>query len=296
MSIKSEESVEADDTCASCGVAPVDDIKLKICDGGCDLVKYCSDQCQENHSEQHEADCKKRKAELHDKELFEQPEESNVGDCPLCFLPLSLDPSKSRAHSCCCKFVCLGCIYAYEMSNGGDRCPFCREPTVNREEKHCKRAMKRVKVNDPNALRQMGAKHYNEGDYKTALEYLTRAAKLGDAEAHHNLGSMYYRGEGVEKDEEKAIHHYEKAAIGGHPGARHVLALFEEINVNFERAVKHLIIAANLGYEETMKALWEYYSDGHITKEDLDATLRAHQSAIDATKSAQRDAAEAYYR
>jgi predicted secreted Zn-dependent protease len=42
-----------------------------------------------------------------------------------------------------------------------------------------------------------------------------------------------------------------------------------------------------------MKLLWKYYSAGIITKEDLDATLRTHQASIDATRSAQRDAAEA---
>ena len=75
MSINSEESVEAvkaDEVCASCGIAPVDDIKLKLCDG-CDLVKYCSDKCREDHREQHEEECNQRKAELHDKELFKQP-------------------------------------------------------------------------------------------------------------------------------------------------------------------------------------------------------------------------------
>ncbi len=35
--------------CTSCGVAEIDDIKLKFCDDGCDLVKYCSDGCQENY-------------------------------------------------------------------------------------------------------------------------------------------------------------------------------------------------------------------------------------------------------
>jgi actin-related protein len=91
--------------CANCGIAQVDDIKLKICDGGCDLVKYCSDICQENHREQHEEGCKKRKAELHDKELFEQPAGSHLGECPLCFLPMPLDPQKSTFCSGCCKLV-----------------------------------------------------------------------------------------------------------------------------------------------------------------------------------------------
>ena len=70
----------------------------------------------------------------------------------------------------------------------------------------------------------------------------------------------------------------------------------EEKNGNIERAMKHYIISANLGFEESMQVLWKSYSAGHITKEELEATLRAHKVAIDATKSAQRDAVEAYYR
>ena len=62
-----------------------------------------------------------------------------------------------------------------------------------------------------------------------------------------------------------------------------------------ERSVKHYIIAANLGDEDSMKALWKHYSLGNITKEDLDATLRTHHAAVDATKSAQRDSAEAIF-
>ena len=75
--------------------------------------------------------------------------------------------------------------------------------------------------------------------------------------------------------------------------ARQNLAAIEQGCGNMKRAVKHLIIGANLGFEKSMKTLWMVFKHGHITKEDLDATLRAHQAAIDATKSTQRDAAEA---
>jgi hypothetical protein len=100
MSAKSEqlgqelEGERADEVCACCGITGVDDVKLKDCNDGCDLVKYCGDGCQENHREQHEQECKKRKAKLHDKKLFTQPD-CHLGECPLCFLPLPLDPSKS---------------------------------------------------------------------------------------------------------------------------------------------------------------------------------------------------------
>jgi hypothetical protein len=84
-----------DEVCACCGIAEVDDVKLKLCDGGCDLVKYCGVECQGNHREQHLEECNKRKAELHDKQLFTQPDSSYLGECSICCLPLSLDASKS---------------------------------------------------------------------------------------------------------------------------------------------------------------------------------------------------------
>jgi len=128
------------------------------------------------------------------------------------------------------------------------------------------------------------------GDYDKAVEYFKNAAELGDSMAHHSLGCMYSHGIGVEKDDAKAIHHWEKAAIGGNHLARYNLYIHETDN---KRAVKHLIIAAKLGDEKSMKKLWEYYPDGLVSKKELDATLRAHHSAIDATKSSQREAAEA---
>ena len=83
MSAKSEQveqqQLVEDEVCACCGIAAVDDIKLAECNGGCDLVKYCSDECQGNHREQHDEECRIRKANLRDKQLFEQPDCSHLG-------------------------------------------------------------------------------------------------------------------------------------------------------------------------------------------------------------------------
>jgi TPR repeat protein len=147
-------------------------------------------------------------------------------------------------------------------------------------------------ANDPPSLCHMGSTHYDEGDYDAAFEYYIKAAELGDAEAHYRLGRMYGEGVGVEKDKEKGVYHLEKAAIGGHPYARFMLAVYESEDGRLDRAVKHWIIAANLGCEYSMKRLLRMYKDGFITKEDYGATLRTHQVTIDATKSSQRDVAE----
>jgi TPR repeat protein len=131
-----------------------------------------------------------------------------------------------------------------------------------------------------------------EGDYKSAFEYYAKAAELGDAMAHYNLSGMYLVGQGVEKDEKKQVYHLEVAAIGGHVKARHNLGCHEANNGRMERAVKHFIIAANMGYDESMKALWKYHAKGFVKKEALTVTLRAHQAAVDATKSEQREEIE----
>jgi len=152
--------------------------------------------------------------------------------------------------------------------------------------------MKRVEANDPVAMRFVGSECALEGDYTTAFKYLTKAAKLGDSAAHYQLSTMYSNGRGVEGDVEKEVHHLEQAAIAGDPDARHNLGCHEWRNGRFERAVKHWIIASNLGDDDSIQRLKQCYAVGVVSKEEFTATLRAHHAAVDATKSPQREAAE----
>ena len=288
--MSSSAKAEADICCANCGITEeVDEVKL-LEECACKFLRSCSDNCREEHREQHK--CVKRAQELHDDDLFTQPDGSHLGECTICFLPMPLDSNRFSFYSCCSKLVCNGCVLADLLRNGGGRCLFCREPVEEFVSK--KRMMKRIKANDPAAMRNMGALCRTEGDYNTAFEYLTKAAKLGDVDAHYQLANMYHEGESVEKDEEKEVYHYEQAAIGGHPNARYNLGSYEERNGNIERAVKHYIIGANHGFEKSMKVLWKHYSKGNITKEDLESTLRTHKAALDEMKSPEREAAEAW--
>ena len=281
--------------CAACGIAAVDEIKLKECDD-CDLVKYCSDECQHNHKSQHKKECKKRAAELRDVLLFKQPESGNLGDCPICCLPLPLSIDKSLMYHCCSKLICNGCALANVMRELEQRrsplCPFCRDPSITDEESD-KRRMKRVEANDPVAFRQEGMEQYKKGEYIKAFEYWTKGAELGDAESQYQLAGLYNEGDGVEVDIGKETHHLEEAAIGGHPHARYLLGRYEFNDGNAARAVKHWIIAAKQGDDNSMKKLLEVFKAGFMEKDDLTAALRAHKAAVDATKSPQRRAAEA---
>src|SRR6056300_180744 len=106
-------NTEGDEVCASCGKAAVDDVKLKKC--ACNLVKYCSVECQKNNRPQHKRACKKRLAEMRDDRLFTQPDESHLGECPLCCLALPIDGGKSKMYPCCYTTICLGCVHANKL-------------------------------------------------------------------------------------------------------------------------------------------------------------------------------------
>jgi len=192
----------------------------------------------------------------------------------------------------------MGCDYANQKREYEARlehkCAFCREPAPESDEGHFMNVMERLKKNDPVAMFAVGKKHYNGGDYARAAEYWSKAAELGDAAAHFCLGGMdYAEGFGVQKDERKAVYHWEQAAIGGHPNARAFLAIHEKDNGRLERTVKHYIIAANLGHDKSLKCLKVFFVHGIVSKDQYAAALRAHQDAVDATKSAERDKAEA---
>ena len=157
---------------------------------------------------------------------------------------------------------------------------------------------KRVAANDPVALIAVGRGAYQKKDFDGAFAYWTKAAELGDAEAHFELSVLYRNGEGVEKDEKKEYYHLEEAAIRGHPSARHNLGYYERMSGRTERSAKHYIIAVNVGFDESIQTLKEYYKHGLVSKEDFAGALRAHQAAVaavDATKSPQREAAEKFY-
>ncbi len=226
--------------------------------------------------------------------LFAQPRSSCYGDCPICCLPLPLPHDASCHHatmtSCCSKMICNGCLYVMRKGNEALRylCPFCRHPFPKTKAECKANVARRMEANEPVAMRIAGQMHYSEGDYDKAFQYWTKSAGQGDAVSHYRLSFMYRYGEGVEKEIKKSIHHWEEAAIAGHLEARFRLGVYEWKRGNKERAVKHWIIASNLGEEKSLKELRQAYVERLLSKEDYNAALRAYQTAVDATKSPQR--------
>jgi hypothetical protein len=140
--------------CAGCGIVEGgdDDAKLRKCTA-CKSVRYCSVKCQREHRPQHKQACKKLAVELRDEILFKQPEESDMGDCPICCLPHSAVEGNSMLQTCCGKLICMGCAHAnrkHELQGKHERkCPFCRQPVPTSWAEIEAYFKKRVAVNDP---------------------------------------------------------------------------------------------------------------------------------------------------
>ena len=274
-------------TCANCGK---EGNNLNICNK-CKAAKYCNAACKKKHRSKHKEECERRVAELqeeelererravelHDKKLFKQPPPHE--DCPICMLPLTSLNSGKRYRSCCGKVICSGCIYAVEKRDGGvGLCPFCRTPAPDPEEL-IEQYKKRMEVGDAEAIHSLGCCYSNglhglPQDYAKALELWHQAAELGNTASYFNIGNSYLGGNGVERDEKKAVHYYELAAMGGHVVARHNLGAIEYKAGNMDRALKHFMIAVGSGDTDALHAIQTLFMDGKATKEDYAKALR----------------------
>lgn len=284
--------------CANCGK---EGSNLKACTA-CKMVKYCNRDCQIAHRPQHKKECRRRAAELHDEELFKQPPPR--GDCPICFLQLPTYLNTGwRYQACCGKVICSGCAHAPVYDNQGnviaeDKCSFCRTPNPTSETEAMRRLKKRVGANNPLALFDIGRYHSNgvrgfEQDYTRALDFYHQASELGYAAAYLNTGYAYDQGRGVEVDKKKATHYYELAAIKGDEVSRYNLGLFEVRAGNYDRAIKHFMIAVSSGDAQSLIPIKELYSDGDASKDDYTKALQSYQAYLGEIKSKQRDEAAA---
>ena len=232
-----------------------------------------------------------------DKDLFKQPPQKE--DCPICFIRMPSIITGHKYKSCCGKVICSGCIYAVRRMSKGALCPFCRTPTHTSDREMIKRNIKRIDLDDHNAIYNVGCR-YSNGTCglprvrAKALELYLTAGELGCAYAYQSIGNAYLYGDGVQRDTKKAQHYWGLAAMMGHVEARYNLGIFEKRAENMERALKHWTISASSGDTKSLDRIKDLYTVGHATKDDYTTALRTYQAYLDEIRSDQRDEAATY--
>eukprot|EP01083_Nonionella_stella_P217576 781080_1 len=90
-----------------------------------------------------------------------------------------------------------------------------------------------------------------------------------------------------------AKHYYELVAMEGNVIARHNLGASEYNTRNYDRALKHYMIAVRVGHTNSVKEIQRMYMDGHVAKDHYANALQSHQAYLNEIKSDQRDKAAA---
>jgi len=207
-------------------------------------------------------------------------------DCPICFLAM---PSWtcSAYQPCCGKILCIDCMRAHYESSPNCLCPFCRAPAIVTDDERFILLQKRINANDGDACLEMGRHYRTESlglkqDYEKALELFHQAVELGSIVAHHFIGVAYLLAIGVKGDKKKSLHHLRLAAIGGVLESRYALAAQAYNSGNLQLAMKHLIVSAKAGHDESMKLIRGIRS--RFPKEGFSKVLGAHKAATNVTE------------
>ena len=140
----------------------------------------------------------------------------------------------------------------------------------------------------------MGLLYARQEDYVNAAYWYQKAAELDNADAQLNLGVLYARGNGVEKDLQKAVDYYLKAANNGSEIAMSNLASYyyngtEPVKQSYEEALKWYEKSARKGYVTAM------YWAGYMYKASLGTDQDGAKAKEWLTKAAEKGDKDAMY-
>ncbi len=138
-----------------------------------------------------------------------------------------------------------------------------------------------------------GISAYERGDYATALAEFRQAAEQGSVVAQVNLAAMYYKGQGVPRDDAEAAKWYRKAADQGDAVAQNNTGLMYDngrgVPQDFGEAVKWYRRAAEQGQTGAQFNLGVMYRNGLGVRQD------PAEAALWFQRAAEAGLAEAQY-
>ncbi|MBR6031632.1 MAG: sel1 repeat family protein [Bacteroidaceae bacterium] len=135
------------------------------------------------------------------------------------------------------------------------------------------------------AQNDLGYYWFRKEEYQKAFTYFQSAAEKGDAEAQNQLGVMYSRGQGTEKDDAKAVELYQKSAEQGYAIAQCNLGFRYRdgngVQKDSQKAFEFFLKAAEGGYASAQNEVaWMLYT-GEDVPQDLPKAFEWAQKAVE---------------
>lgn len=125
----------------------------------------------------------------------------------------------------------------------------------------------------------IGSGHKQE--LNIAYDYLKKAINKGSIAALNTLGLMYLNGiYPLEKDKDKAIYYFEKAANHNYAYAYNNLGKIKEQEHDYKQAFNYYLESANLGESWACNKIGEFYRTGTFVKKDLEKAFKYYNLAI----------------
>lgn len=127
---------------------------------------------------------------------------------------------------------------------------------------------------------------YDRGDYATAFRLFKPLAEQGDSMfAQHNLGVMYYYGQGVPQYYPEALKWYRRAAEQGLPEAQFTLGLMyangQGVPQDYTEAMKWYRKAAQQGYADAQSNIGFMYDHGQGVPQDYTEAVNWYRRAAE---------------
>lgn len=132
---------------------------------------------------------------------------------------------------------------------------------------------------------ESGINAYHQGDYLGAAKEFALAAESDDPKGLHHLASIYYQGHGVEKDVDRAVRLFTKAAALGYQGSQTNLALMyqrgEGVEQDMGKAIDYYLAAGKQGDLLSIFNLGQIYRKGEGVEVDLAKALACYRFAAE---------------
>jgi TPR repeat protein len=130
-----------------------------------------------------------------------------------------------------------------------------------------------VRAQDATSSAVAGIEAYNRGDISSAFRSLKLAADAGDSDAQANLGYLYARGQGVERNQQEAMRLYQLSAKQGNAAGMNAMAFKYRygtgVEIDLTRAVYWFCRAAASGDPRGLNNLGIMYNEGQGVDRDM---------------------------